>query len=411
MEAENKRTVENLSQLAEEHTQLLITKKYMDCAFQLRESIQQSQELLNQESSLWKNFLEKGKATKQPQNEGEWMKQMAPLATRLEDALRKVSHILHAFQQLPEYENLALYQHAIAQHRDFVTEIRCRVKERMESTFIRFEWPKPNHKLNNEIRPLQFRADESDDEDDFSVDSDADIVEVHSVNEFFKNHRSNALTRATFVTRVDQRVELFVALFLLGLRLQRALDIQSIIPSQKSGDGTPWDTVESMNREIWVLDTLFGPVLSRFRYHFMSEESQTNQLEKPEWVFSYLGDLISDHAEFFLVYVQPLLNLEFADASVIPDAKNIFIKGLLDLLEKKLLEDLPVLLATNQSLYCHTLSEAVKIQRLLFDVHNYPPHARSPVQVFAYNEELLEAWVKIERHSKTVSMFLTETTP
>ena len=59
-----------------------------------------------------------------------------------------------------------------------------------------------------------------------------------------------------------------------------------------------------------------------------------------------------------------------------------------------------ILLTKYQNLYCHTLNECVKLDTLLFDVHNYPRGSKSPLESFAYNEELLSSWIKIEFHGK-----------
>eukprot|EP00929_Paragymnodinium_shiwhaense_P071034 TRINITY_DN36088_c0_g4_i1.p1 TRINITY_DN36088_c0_g4~~TRINITY_DN36088_c0_g4_i1.p1 ORF type:complete len:1004 (+),score=298.91 TRINITY_DN36088_c0_g4_i1:138-3149(+) len=47
----------------------------------------------------------------------------------------------------------------------------------------------------------------------------------------------------------------------------------------------------------WAGDALASPLLARFRYHFCRAESDLCRMDKPDWAFRFLGDLISDHGE------------------------------------------------------------------------------------------------------------------
>ena len=375
--------IDRFSTLEEEKTRLSIIRKYLACSSLLQTSIQQLQDSLDKDRSLWDAMM----LQQSVQAEREWTKQSASLVDLMEASSHRISHITSSLQMFTLQEKLSLCQYAEEQLQNFSLEVQLRTQERLEAAFSRFEWPTPNHKLEQSLLPLQLEFGRG-------KETAPDQVHKHPVNSLLFERDS-----APIITQIDDRLQLFVVVFLIAIRLQRALSSTGSKEAQKTGSG------QMRSTGVWALDYLFAPVVGRFNYHFADSHAATNQLKKPEWTFSFVANLISDHAEFFLVYVQPLLNLEYASsgssALSIPDAKSLFICQLVEALEDKLLRDIPLLLAGKQSLYCHTICEAVRLQKLLFDVHSYS--GRSPMDAFAYNSELFEAWIKIERHG-TISL-------
>ena len=347
----NKDVVNGISDVTVEYTKLNMLQKYLRCATILEEAAEEVSIAFDKEKSIWNTF---GGASKKSYKK--WILGSSEVFDDLENAMSRFSRVHRALVRISAGP-LHIVEYANKKSTVFKERILHILEERMGIFTKFFEWPIPNHKMTESISPLQFAS---------------------NVNHSDVMWDINCISRGKWeVTDLDERMEPFICLFVHGIRLQQAID-----PQWSEGN-------------IWSLDILFSPLFSRFRFHFM-EESATNKFEKPEWCFSFIGNTISDHAEFLLIHIQPWINRE-SKSTRIPDAKNILIRQLIALLEVKLLRDIPVLLGRKkQHMYCHTLTECVKLEKLLFQVHNYPPGSRSPMQAFAYNEELLNAWIKIE---------------
>ena len=354
-ECKDKSLLNELSTTAIKHSQLRVMQSYLKCSTKLQESSVKVISCFEAEQYIWEQH-----GGGQQRTFSNWIRKSGNAFNELIHALEMFSRIRKALMKLPG-KNLHILTYANEQYSFFKSKIQEIINERLEFLLKLFHWPTPNHKLTDNIVSLQFSKEKL-----LSVGNNLDINEI-SNNKWI-------------VEQVDSRIEPFLCLFIQGLRLQQALE-----------------PFTSTFEELWVLRPLFSPIISRFTFHFM-EESDTNRIDKPEWAFSFIGNTISDHAEFFLVYIQPWINLE--SKTVVPDAKNLFIKQLVQLIEGKLLNDMPELLTKYQNLYCHTLNECVKLDTLLFDVHNYPRGSKSPLESFAYNEELLSSWIKIEFHGK-----------
>ena len=371
IDAKNKESVDTLSELARRYTEVKILQKFLQCAAVLQDSVSKISNALNDEGERWKELVS-SVGDKKSAFQAEWILECLPIYFTLETELQRLTHIKTSLEKLGE-DSLRILRLAKEKHALFTDEFKNRLRERLEVLFSAFKWPTPNHKLTKELIPLAFTSEDEYEED---------WLHIHPVNALL-HHRP-----PVYIKSIDPRLEIFVAVFIFGLRVQQAL-----------GELHSSENAElHQHPSVWVLDALFEPIISRFIFHFINESS-TNKLEKPEWSFSYIGNVLSDHAEFLLGYIQPLLNRE-TKSFVIPDAKNILIGKLLGILERKLLQDIPLLLASNQALYCHTLSECVKLEKLLFEVHNYPEGFPSPMQTFALTPQLFDAWVRIEKHGK-----------
>jgi len=49
------------------------------------------------------------------------------------------------------------------------------------------------------------------------------------------------------------------------------------------------------NDEVWACTALAAPLIARFRHHFWRPESELCRMDKPDWAFRYLIDLVSEH--------------------------------------------------------------------------------------------------------------------
>jgi hypothetical protein len=71
----------------------------------------------------------------------------------------------------------------------------------------------------------------------------------------------------------------------------------------------PDDKLRSALRKqgLYPLIALMEPLNLRFRYHFDGKR-QTNRLDKPEWYFTHVMNLMHDHRIFITTIVQRLLD-------------------------------------------------------------------------------------------------------
>ncbi|CAK9780171.1 hypothetical protein CC85DRAFT_270800 [Cutaneotrichosporon oleaginosum] len=56
---------------------------------------------------------------------------------------------------------------------------------------------------------------------------------------------------------------------------------------------------------LYPIQALVRPIELRFRYHFMGKRN-TNRVDKPEWAFASITDMVFEHAGFIADYLQPL---------------------------------------------------------------------------------------------------------
>jgi RAD50-interacting protein 1 len=153
------------------------------------------------------------------------------------------------------------------------------------------------------------------------------------------------------------------------------------------------------------LEVVVQPLEQRFTYHF-SGNRPTNRLDKPEYFFEHVLELISKHIDFVQNVLQPLLSQRFrgSDLAFTPayiDATTAFITALLPMLRRKLtsfvkqVEDQPQLLS-------HLIHETISFDTALQEEYDYAPASPSaPWRGLAYF--LLDTcgyfpkWLTIER--------------
>ncbi|KAF9229614.1 hypothetical protein BS17DRAFT_805254 [Gyrodon lividus] len=111
------------------------------------------------------------------------------------------------------------------------------------------------------------------------------------------------------------------------------------------------------NEGLYPLQALAQPVALRFKYHFDAER-ETNRLDKPEWYFTHIANVVHDHRPFMESVVQRLLSSsKFQHVN----AWHNYTTLLLPILERKLKRSVPLLL-THPALLAHTV-----YQSLVFD--------------------------------------------
>ncbi|KAF7320188.1 hypothetical protein MKEN_00803300 [Mycena kentingensis (nom. inval.)] len=108
---------------------------------------------------------------------------------------------------------------------------------------------------------------------------------------------------------------------------------------------------------LYPLQALIQPISMRFKYHFEGTR-ETNRIDKPEWYFSHLQNVMHEHRAFMDAVIQPLLSSTDYRAII---AWREFTLLLFPLLSRKLRRSMPSLLP-HPPLLAHTIYQA-----LLFD--------------------------------------------
>lgn len=127
---------------------------------------------------------------------------------------------------------------------------------------------------------------------------------------------------------------------------------------------------------LFPLSVMVHPLELRFKYHF-SGDKPTNRLDKPEYFLSHTLDLVNTYCDFFISYLQPILErrAEKVGSSLawnFPSASTAFITALLPMLRQKVKGFLPQV-ATRPQLFSHFIHELLKFDTEIRDVWNYLP--------------------------------------
>ncbi|KAF8322455.1 hypothetical protein DL93DRAFT_2223365 [Clavulina sp. PMI_390] len=128
-----------------------------------------------------------------------------------------------------------------------------------------------------------------------------------------------------------------------GKRVHESGDVESEDP-----DGRPG---------LYPFQALVQPIAARFKFHFEGTRP-TNRLDKPEWFFTHILNIIHEHKPFMEQFVQPLLS---SSSYATVNAVHEFTYLLLPILSRKLKRTVPALLE-HPSLLAHTI-----YQTLVFD--------------------------------------------
>ncbi|KAJ3044174.1 hypothetical protein HDV00_002851 [Rhizophlyctis rosea] len=133
------------------------------------------------------------------------------------------------------------------------------------------------------------------------------------------------------------------------------------------------------------------PIL-HFKFHFLGNKP-TNRLDKPEWAFTKVLAVLRDYTPFLCGAVQSLL---YESGYTRHDAKNEFIRGLLEPVTQKLRLDAPNLLK-EPDLLSHAIKETLLFDKALREVHLFTRERggewKGCVAVLTDNAEWFRAWL------------------
>ncbi|KAJ7275473.1 TIP-1 family-domain-containing protein [Mycena haematopus] len=114
---------------------------------------------------------------------------------------------------------------------------------------------------------------------------------------------------------------------------------------------------------LYPLQALIQPISLRFKYHFEGTR-QTNRMDKPEWYFTHVLNVIQEHRPFMESVIQPLLSSTDRQGIV---AWREFTTLLFPLLSRKLRRSMPTLLP-HPPLLAHTIYQALVFDAALNEI-------------------------------------------
>jgi RAD50-interacting protein 1 len=153
------------------------------------------------------------------------------------------------------------------------------------------------------------------------------------------------------------------------------------------------------------LEIMVRPLAQRFRYHFYGDRP-TNRLDKPEYFFSHVLDLLDRHTEFVANEMQPILDRHVqeneATELIYTDAISSFITALLPLVIGKSLSILPHI-ASHSQLLSHFMHEVMSFDESLRESWNYTPQPgifadwKGVTWTLLDQHGYFQQWLKVEK--------------
>ncbi|KAL7423932.1 hypothetical protein Q5752_001517 [Cryptotrichosporon argae] len=157
-----------------------------------------------------------------------------------------------------------------------------------------------------------------------------------------------------------------------ALRWPRKVDYPSVPPPQRRaferafvdllylqnegehlGIEEPGTTSWTDGRGLYPLQALVRPIELRFKYHFQGTRG-TNRLDKPEWAFANLLDMLYEHRDFFEDYIKPLSARAGYDVDVQSELTLLLFPLALNLLRSRIPHLLP-----HPALLAHTVYQTI----------------------------------------------------
>jgi len=153
------------------------------------------------------------------------------------------------------------------------------------------------------------------------------------------------------------------------------------------------------------MEVMVRPLEQRFTYHFTGNKP-TNRLDKPEYFFQHIIDLVSTHSDFIQNALQPLLvqRLRGSDLAFTPayiDSNSAFITALMPMLRRKLTSFAGQIDGQSQ-LLSHLVHEIMAFDTMLQDSYAYAPVSPSlPWRGLSYylldTCGYFQKWLRVER--------------
>ncbi|KAB8659313.1 hypothetical protein FH972_026202 [Carpinus fangiana] len=157
---------------------------------------------------------------------------------------------------------------------------------------------------------------------------------------------------------------------------------------------------------LYPLDVMVNPISQRFQYHF-SGDRPTNRLDKPEYFFSHIIDLLNAHVDFVNDHIQPILLRHFGGSAMAInpayiDATSAFITSLLPMLRSKVLSAVAQV-RSQPKLLSHLVHELMSFDSVLREEWKYEPASSTTNRQWPglthdilIQNNLYEHWIKVE---------------
>lgn len=153
------------------------------------------------------------------------------------------------------------------------------------------------------------------------------------------------------------------------------------------------------------LETMVQPLATRFRYHFYGERP-TNRLDKPEYFFSHVLDLIDRHSSFISDLLGPIVDDRALKSDALEliytDAVSSFIAALLPMVNAKCLSFLPQITSDPQ-LLSHFMREVMSFDNVIRGSWAYVPIPRmlsdwrGVTWTILYTHGYFQTWLTVEK--------------
>lgn len=153
------------------------------------------------------------------------------------------------------------------------------------------------------------------------------------------------------------------------------------------------------------LQIMARPLAQRFQYHFYGERP-TNRLDKPQYFFSHILDLLEQHSLFMNQLFQPILDTRVRHSeqleTIYPDAISAFITSLLPMVSAKCLSLLPQI-SSQPQLLSHFINEMMSFDNTLRETWTYTPISGSFIDWKGLTWEMLNihgyfnTWLEVEK--------------
>ncbi|GAA96748.1 uncharacterized protein L969DRAFT_97097 [Mixia osmundae IAM 14324] len=194
------------------------------------------------------------------------------------------------------------------------------------------------------------------------------------------------------------------AAFLDGLKLQRAGERYRLAKTTDMDADPKRPSIALLEPPVIPIRAMIQPLELRFRYHFDGKR-QTNRLDKPEWYFAHVLNLLSEHERFLTDDVQSLM-AEGGYGHF--DAMTEFIVANLKMVTRRLRQSVPQLLSLPPIL-AHTIYQALQFDKTLHDRYGFEPRMSKSLpgktgadvcitaEIILDNESWFGSWREAER--------------
>lgn len=344
------KATERATRLSKQIKKVQILEKYIKCVETSEKRVQRINQLLLNERNIWEKY---NPNVISQESVLCWMNETKETFSTLIKNLEKLANTKYILAKLSEKKPLEFYKHLSDILEEIKISIKNEFKKRFSISFALFEWPIENFKLNPKLKMLELKEEE---------------------NKKSKKSELDFLLKELKFHKIDKRLYLFMILFIYSLKIQKALKF-NFENSRKL-------------KKIWMIEELNLPITERFHFHFLNKNSKTNNVEKPEWYFSYCKNQINEHFQFFYYYIQPIIENQVGSIHSL----HSFISHQINLIKNKIKIDFPEL-AENKLLFVHTLLEAAQFTEYIKEIYHFPENLPTPLDVFTDNFKI---WLSVE---------------